>query len=163
MLLAPSSPGSSLSPCLKMRSHLDETKNHIPRGFLYKVKASTPYCLPCLQAFAGYHPYPGEKIHLCCPTANLEHVVQRQVAEALPGESEGTCGLLYFMGPVPWGLGIPHQGQLHVLPHFVKLLLCLFELAYIPRCQPIRVPRIRGQNESECTVNFRYPGTPIGS
>jgi hypothetical protein len=34
-------------------------------------------------------------------------------------------------------LGIPHQGQLHVLPHFVKLLLCLFELPHIPGCQPI--------------------------
>lgn len=46
-----------------------------PRGFLCKIKASTPNCLPCLQAFAGYHPYPLEKIHLRCPTAHLEHVV----------------------------------------------------------------------------------------
>lgn len=99
---------------------------HIPRGFQYKIKTSTPYCLPYLQAFAEYH-----------PTTNLEHIVQCQVAEALPGESEGTCGLLYFMGSVPWGLGIPHQGQLHVLPHFVKLLLCLFELPHIPECQPM--------------------------
>lgn len=39
------------------------------------------------------------------------------------------------MGPVPWGLSIPHQGELHVLPHLIKLLLRLLELPYIPEGQ----------------------------
>lgn len=62
---------------------------------------------------------------------DLEHVVQGQVAETLPGEGQGTCGLLHLVGPVPRGLGIPHQGQLHVLPDFVKLLLGFLELPHV--------------------------------
>lgn len=108
----------------------------IPRGLLYKIEASILLLTTLPPGFAGCHPYPLERSHLYCSTANLQHIVQGQVAKALPGESEGACGLLYFMGPVPWGLGIPHQGQLHVLSHFVKLLLCLFELPHIPVCQP---------------------------
>lgn len=64
--------------------------------------------------------------------AYLQHVIQRQVAEALAGQGQGTCGLLHFVGPVPRSLGIPHEGQLQVLPHFVKLLLGLLELPHIP-------------------------------
>lgn len=69
-----------------------------------------------------------------CPAlaADLEHVVQRQVAEALAGDGQGACGLLHLVRPVPRGLGVPHQGQLQVLSHFVELLLSLFELTHIP-------------------------------
>lgn len=66
---------------------------------------------------------------------HLQHVVQRQVPEALPGNGERACGLLHLMGLVPWCLGILHLGHLHVLTHPVKLLLSLLEPAHIPEHQ----------------------------
>lgn len=88
------------------------------------------------EVFSGHRGPSRHQVPVCSdtqgPATHLEHIVQRQVAETLPGEDQGTRSFLYLVGPVPRGLGIPHQRQLHVLPNFVKLLLGLLELPHVP-------------------------------
>lgn len=60
--------------------------------------------------------------------AHLQHVVQRDVPEALPGGGEDVGGLLDFVLLVPGRLGVLGQGVLLLLAHFLKLLLGIFEL-----------------------------------
>lgn len=81
-----------------------------------------------------------------CQWAHLEHVVQRQVPEALAGDAEGAGGLLHLVRFIPRRLRVFHLSDLHVLPHAVKVLLGLLELADIP--------------ERKCTREIR-PHTPI--
>lgn len=91
-----------------MGSHLGKTLSISRQVSLCKVKAYPPTTHPTPRPLLGICPSVFQELHLYCPMADLQHVVQSQVAKALPGEGEGTRGLLYFMGPVPWCLGIPH-------------------------------------------------------
>lgn len=62
---------------------------------------------------------------------HLQHIVQGQVSEGFATEDQRLRGLLGLVDLVPGRLGVLHLGQLHVLSHAVKLLLCVFELADI--------------------------------
>ena len=52
--------------------------------------------------------------------------------EALARDAEGAGGLLHLVRFVPRRLRVLHLSDLHVLPHTVKVLLGLLELADIP-------------------------------
>ncbi len=54
------------------------------------------------------------------------------MSEALPGGDEGAGGLLHLMRFVACCLCVLHLGDLHILPHLIKLLLRLFKLPNIP-------------------------------
>lgn len=54
------------------------------------------------------------------------------MSEGFAAQDEGLCGLFSLVHFVSGCLGILDLGQLHVLTHPVKLLLCVLELTHIP-------------------------------
>lgn len=54
------------------------------------------------------------------------------MSEALASDAERAGGLLHLVGLVPGRLSVLHLRYLHVLAHFVEVLLGLLELPNIP-------------------------------
>lgn len=63
---------------------------------------------------------------------HLQYIVQCQVSEGFAAQDESLRGLFGLMHLVSGCLGILDLGQLHVLPHTVKLLLSVLELTHVP-------------------------------